>query len=309
MRSASTATLSGVLLLDKSSGMTSNSALQRARKLLNMRKAGHTGSLDPLASGILPLCFNEATKLSGYLLDSDKRYRVVARLGVSTNTGDADGEILSRAPVPVLEEPALLALLARFTGPILQVPPMFSALKHQGKRLYEFARKGLEVERPARPVTIFSIELAGRGADYLELDVHCSKGTYIRTLVEDIGDALGCGAHVQVLRRTAVAGFSVDQAMTLNQLEAMAPAARLDCLRPMDSMVPHWPEISLDAELSRLFLHGQAVTLIDVPVGDLLRVYDDERAFLGIGRNDGKGGVAPRRIFVLRGGDAESRPS
>jgi tRNA pseudouridine55 synthase len=306
MRSASTAALSGVLLLDKSSGMSSNGALQRARKLLNMRKAGHTGSLDPLASGVLPLCFNEATKLSGYLLDSDKRYRVVARLGASTSTGDADGEILSRAPIPAFDEPALLALLAGFTGPILQVPPMFSALKHQGKRLYELARKGVEVERQARPVTIFGIELTGRGADYLELDVHCSKGTYIRTLVEDIGKALGCGAHVQVLRRTAVAGFSVDQAVTLDQLDAMAPAARLDCLRPMDTMVPHWPAVSLDAETSRLFLHGQTVSTVDTPDGDLLRVYDDGHVFLGIGRNDGKGGVAPKRVILLRGGDAES---
>ncbi|AAU92658.1 tRNA pseudouridine synthase B, interruption-N [Methylococcus capsulatus str. Bath] len=178
MGAISTATLSGVLLLDKGSGMTSNSALQRARKLLDMRKAGHTGSLDPLASGILPLCFNEATKLSSYLLDSDKRYRVLARLGVTTDTGDADGEVRLRTPVPALDEPALLTVLAGFTGPILQVPPMFSALKHRGKRLYELARKGVEVERPPRPVTVFEIELAGRGADYLELDVHCSKGTY-----------------------------------------------------------------------------------------------------------------------------------
>ncbi|MDF9391974.1 MULTISPECIES: tRNA pseudouridine(55) synthase TruB [Methylococcus] len=307
MRSSSAATLSGVLLLDKNSGMTSNSALQRARKLLGLRKAGHTGSLDPLASGILPLCFNEATKLSGYLLDSDKRYRALARLGITTDTGDADGEILSRSPVPVLDEPALLALLAKFTGPILQVPPMFSALKHQGKRLYELARKGVEVERQARPVTIFRIELAARGADYLELDVHCSKGTYVRTLVEDIGHALGCGAHVEVLRRTAVAGFSVAQAVTLEQLEAMAPAARLDCLRPMDSMVPHWPAVSLDADRARLFLHGQAVSGIDVPVGELLRVYSRGQVFLGIGRSDGKGGIAPQRVINPCGCEAEPR--
>ncbi|MEW6039307.1 MAG: tRNA pseudouridine(55) synthase TruB [Pseudomonadota bacterium] len=307
MKPASPAAPSGVLLLDKNSGLTSNSALQRARRMLDMRKAGHTGSLDPLASGILPLCFNEATKLSGYLLDSDKRYRVVARLGATTNTGDADGEILSRSPVPVLDEPGLLALLAEFTGPILQVPPMFSALKHQGKRLYELARKGVEVEREARAVTIFGIELTGRGADYLELDVHCSKGTYIRTLVEDIGSALGCGAHVEVLRRTAVAGFSVDQAVTLDQLEAMAPEARLDCLRPMDSMVPHWPAVSLDAETSRLFLNGRAVTVVDAPVGDLLRVYDHEHAFLGIGRSVGKGRLAPRRVVAPSGGDAGPR--
>ncbi|QXP87974.1 tRNA pseudouridine(55) synthase TruB [Methylococcus capsulatus] len=304
MGAISTATLSGVLLLDKGSGMTSNSALQRARKLLDMRKAGHTGSLDPLASGILPLCFNEATKLSSYLLDSDKRYRVLARLGVTTDTGDADGEVRSRTPVPALDEPALLTVLAGFTGPILQVPPMFSALKHRGKRLYELARKGVEVERPPRPVTVFDIELAGRGADYLELDVHCSKGTYIRTLVEDIGHALGCGAHVEVLRRTTVAGFSVAQAVTLEQLEAMAPADRLDCLRPMDSMVQHWPAAWLDAGTARLFRHGQAVEGGDFPVGELVRVYGGGGVFLGIGCSDGKGRIAPRRVVVPWSDDA-----
>ncbi|QJD30476.1 tRNA pseudouridine(55) synthase TruB [Methylococcus geothermalis] len=304
---ALTSPLSGILLLDKSSGLTSNRVLQCARRLFGVRKAGHTGSLDPLASGILPLCFNEATKLSGYLLDSDKRYRVLARLGATTHTGDADGEVLTRSAIPALDEPALLALLARFTGPILQVPPMFSALKHQGKRLYELARKGVEVERQARSVTIFGLALTGWGPDHLELDVHCSKGTYIRTLVEDIGNAIGCGAHVEVLRRTAVAGFSVDQAVTLDELEAMTPAARLACLRPMDSMVPHWPAVRLDAETSRLFLHGQAVAVTDAPCGDLLRVYDEEHAFLGIGCSDGHGRVAPRRVITPHGGDVEPR--
>lgn len=295
---------SGVLLLDKNSGITSNGALQRARRLFGIRKAGHTGSLDPLASGILPLCFNEATKLSGYLLDADKSYRVLARLGATTNTGDADGEVLARSPVPALDETAVLALLAKFTGPILQVPPMFSALKHQGQRLYELARKGVEVERQAREVTIFSIELLGHGPDQLELEVACSKGTYIRTLVEDIGSAIGCGAHVEVLRRTTVAGFPVEQAVTLDALETMTPEARLACLRPMDSMVLHWPEVILQAPQTRIFLQGQAVAPDPLPEGHLLRVYDENYAFIGVGRIDDRGRVAPKRLVAATGADA-----
>jgi tRNA pseudouridine55 synthase len=292
---------SGVLLLDKSPGLTSNQALQRAKRLFEVRKAGHTGSLDPLASGILPICLGEATKLGCYLLDADKTYWVRARLGVTTNTGDADGDILSERPVPVVELSLLQTVLQRFSGTIRQVPPMFSALKHQGQRLYALARRGIEVERPPRKVTIFELALLDLGPDSLDLKVVCSKGTYVRSLVEDIGRALGCGAHVQALRRTAVGPFSVDQAYTIEVLESLPAEPRSAALLPADVIVSHWPKVVLNQEMAGFFSQGQPVFVPKAPTSERLRVYRQDGSFLGIGQIDAGGRVAPKRILYSAG--------
>ena len=221
--------IDGMLLLDKSPGMSSNGAVQRVKRLYSANKVGHTGSLDPIATGLLPLCLGEATKLSGFLLDTDKRYFVKVRLGRTTATADTEGETLEEKPVPMLDTQAIEAVLQRFRGDIAQVPPMYSALKHKGKKLYELARKGLEVEREARRVSIYELTLLGFGSDFLELDVHCSKGTYIRSLAQDIGMEIGCGAHVEQLRRTAVGGFTLDQSVTLEKLEALTEGSASPC--------------------------------------------------------------------------------
>ncbi|HWO99816.1 MAG TPA: tRNA pseudouridine(55) synthase TruB [Methylococcus sp.] len=300
---------SGILLLDKSPGLTSNQALQRAKRLFGVRKAGHTGSLDPLASGILPICFGEATKLCCYLLDADKTYWVRARLGVITATGDADGDILSEHPVPVLESSSLQTVLRRFTGTIRQVPPMFSALKHQGRRLYDLARRGIEVERPPREVTIFELTLLDLGPDSLDLQVVCSKGTYIRSLAEDIGRALGCGAHVQALRRTAVGPFSVDHAYTLEVLESLPAERRSAVLLPADAIVSHWPKVELNWEMAGFFRQGQPVFVPKAPTSGRLRVYRQDGSFLGIGQIDAGGRVAPKRILGSAGSGVKKASS
>ncbi|MBU3694858.1 MAG: tRNA pseudouridine(55) synthase TruB, partial [Rhodocyclaceae bacterium] len=214
----------GLLLLDKPSGITSNAALQRARRVLQAEKAGHTGTLDPLASGLLPLCFGQATKFARFLLDADKRYTATVAFGLTTTTGDSDGEPLERRPVAV-DEPTLRTVLARFTGAIEQVPPMYSALKRDGRPLYDYARAGIEVERAARPVTLHAIDLLAFDGAQAVLDVSCSKGTYIRVLAEDIGAALGCGAHLAGLRRTATSGWRADEAVALAEFEALTPDA------------------------------------------------------------------------------------
>ncbi|WP_217994896.1 tRNA pseudouridine(55) synthase TruB [Methylogaea oryzae] len=242
--------VNGILLLDKTPAVTSNTTLQDVKRLFQAKKAGHTGSLDPLASGLLPICFGEATKLSGFLLNQDKRYEVLIRLGVTTSTADAEGEVLERKPVPALDEGLVESALARFRGDIEQVPPMYSALKHQGQRLYELARQGVEVERAARPVTIHALRLLAMTGDTLSLEVHCSKGTYVRTLAEDIGAALGCGAHVAALRRTAVGGsYSVAEAVTVTQLQSMSDEERLACLLPVDHALQDMPSVTLSEEL------------------------------------------------------------
>ncbi len=213
--------VNGILLLDKPSGITSNDALQQVKRLYFAKKAGHTGSLDPLASGVLPICMGEATKVSAFLLDADKRYQVRCQLGVRTATADAEGEVLETRPVGNYSEQQLEAVLDGFRGSIEQVPPMYSALKHEGQRLYKLARQGVEVEREARTVEIYQLTLTGRGPDWIDIAVHCSKGTYVRTLAEDIGDRLGCGAHVSALRRTAVGPYSETGLVTLEQLRAL----------------------------------------------------------------------------------------
>ncbi|MBS1213337.1 MAG: tRNA pseudouridine synthase [Proteobacteria bacterium] len=289
--------IDGMLLLDKGPGMTSNVAVQRVKRLFQAQKAGHTGSLDPIATGLLPICLGEATKFSGFLLETDKRYRVLARLGKTTTTADCAGEILEELAVPALSEQQIEQVLEGFRGPISQVPPMYSALKHEGRRLYELARKGIEVERPAREVVINELRLLGFGPDWLELDVHCSKGTYIRSLVEDIGRDLECGAHVERLCRTAVGRFSLDQAVGLEALEAMSDDERLALLSPTDFPVADLPGVSLSPQLAFFVRRGQPVLVPKVAARGLLRLYSEQR-FLGIGEVTDDGMVAPRRMVA-----------
>lgn len=295
----------GILLLDKATGITSNGALQRAKRLLGARKAGHTGSLDELATGLLPLCFGEATKVSAHLLDAHKRYRTRVRLGERTSTADALGEPLESRPVPPLDAARVEQVLAGFRGTIAQVPPMHSALKRDGQPLYKLAHRGLEVARQPREVHIFSLELLSLGPAEIELDVRCSKGTYIRTLAEDIGEALGCGAHVARLRRTEVAGFRVEEAVTLEGLEARmaeGQAAADALLRPADAALAHLPEVRLSEAGAFYLLHGQAVQAPHAPTEGLVRLYDGGRSFLGLGEITDDGRVAPRRLMRSGGG-------
>ncbi|MBP6514022.1 MAG: tRNA pseudouridine(55) synthase TruB [Steroidobacteraceae bacterium] len=291
----------GILLLDKPLGLSSNEALQRVRRILRAAKAGHTGSLDPLASGLLPLCFGQATKISGMLLDADKHYRVRARLGERTASGDREGEVVERLPVPTLDPGALEAGLARFRGPIRQVPPMYSALKHDGERLYVLARQGVEVEREAREVTIHSLELVGRDGDELELEVGCSKGTYIRTLVEDLARAWGTCGHVTMLRRTELGPFTGLPMHTLEALET-AEAAGEEALAALllapDVAVADWPAVHLrEAEVSYL-LQGQGV-FVAGPPGARVRMYGPGDRFLGVGQMTPEGRrLAPVRLMI-----------
>lgn len=290
--------LNGVFLLDKSTGMTSNFALQKTKRLFRAKKAGHTGSLDPIASGLLPICLGEATKLSGFLLNTDKRYRVRVRLGVITETGDIEGAVLETRPVPALTNEIIESALAGFRGDILQVPPMYSALKHQGRRLYDLARKGIEVEREARPVTIHELRLEAFDEASLDLDVHCSKGTYIRTLAEDLGQALGCGGHVEVLRRTAVGDLDISAAHTVEALEALPDEAARDAwLLPMDRIVNHLPEVRLSDDLSFYVRKGEAVLVPKAPTEGSVRLYGRRDVFMGIGEVLDDGRITPRRLL------------
>lgn len=273
----------GVLLLDKPLGLSSNDALQKAKWLLRAEKAGHTGTLDPLATGLLPLCFGAGTKFSQVSLDADKAYEAVLQLGVKTSTGDAEGEVLERRPVAVTRE-LIEAACAAFTGEIDQIPPMHSALKHEGKALYDYARAGITIERPARRVTIHRIDILDwqdGEAQQLRIAVRCTKGTYIRTLGEDIGERLGCGAHLCALRRTGSGPLRVEDAITLDALAAMSEDERLALLRPPDSLLQDWPALRLDADEAGRFLSGlrRRVAAADA---DQVRVYGPEpQAFLG----------------------------
>lgn len=248
--------LHGVVLLDKPLGLSSNDALQKVKRLFRAEKAGHTGTLDPLATGLLPLCFGAATKLSQVALDADKRYTATLRLGVTTTTGDAEGEVLNTRDVPVLSAELLATACQACTGAVDQVPPMHSALKHQGKALYEYARAGIEVEREARRVHIHGIDILGWQADELVIDVRCSKGTYIRTLAESIGEHLGCGAHLVALRRTGTGGMVLDDAVTLEALQDMSETERDAHLQPVDTLVSDWPAVTLPAAEAGRFLSG-----------------------------------------------------
>ncbi len=283
----------GVLLLDKPHGMTSNDALQKARRLFSAAKGGHTGTLDPLASGLLPMCFGEATKFSADLLDADKTYEAVLKLGVTTDSGDAEGEIVATAAVDV-ENGDISRVLPQFTGPILQIPPMHSALKRDGRPLYELARQGIEVERAPRPVNIHAIECLAFAGDTLTLRVACSKGTYIRVLAADIGRALGCGAHLAALRRTVVGDLDLTRAVTLDQLAALDESERAGHLLAVDALLQGLPRVALGADAADRFVHGNPVDLAS-GLGGKIRVYADER-LLGIGEPGPDGRLWPRRV-------------
>ena len=287
----------GILLLDKRLGVSSNRALQEVKHLFNANKAGHTGSLDPLASGLLPVCFGEATKVSGFMLNDDKRYRVVVRLGVVTDTGDAEGQVLKTRPVPPLSGNEIPACLESFTGAIEQVPPMYSALKHNGKKLYELARQGKSVERKARPVTIYKIKLLDRQETLLTLDVWCSKGTYIRTLAEDIGEQLGCGGTVIELRRLASGRFVIDEAKSIEQLQAMSESELMNCLISVDKPLDSLPAVDLSEEQANAIKQGQSLTLKNSLEGSV-RIYTG-RQFLGLGEMFLDGKLAPKKLFNM----------
>lgn len=290
----------GILLLDKPVGLSSNSALQRVRRLYGARKAGHTGSLDPLASGLLPVCFGQATKVSGLLLGADKTYRVTVALGARTATGDREGEIVERAAVPVLDAATFRRVAADFHGELDQVPPMYSALKHEGERLYRLARQGVEVDRAPRRVVVHRIELLALAGDRLDLEVRCSKGTYVRTLAEDLARGLGTVGHVESLRRTGLGPFDLSRTHGLDDLERLpADTASLNArLLPADSALPDLPAITLGSEEQGCVLHGAPVFVVG-PAGARVRLYGPDGRFLGVGRMTPDGArMAPERIMV-----------
>ncbi len=290
------------MLLDKPAGITSNDVLQRVKRLFDARKAGHTGSLDKTATGLLPLCFGDATKFSGYLLDADKHYRAICNLGAETTTGDAAGEVVKEMPVPELTEQQLEQVLAEFRGDIQQVPPMYSALKHKGKRLYELAYQGVEVERQARQVTIHRLELLSLESACFEIDVLCTKGTYIRTLAEDIGKRLGCGAHVGSLRRLGAGPYTEENMIDFPTLEKLAAEGHQSLdgkLLGVDTALFDLPEIILAESLVFYLCQGQAVTVPHAPTMGLLRIYNSGKQFLGLGEVLDDGRIAPRRMVKL----------
>ncbi len=289
-----TRALDGVLLFDKPLELSSNTALQKVRRLFYAEKAGHTGTLDPLATGLLPVCFGEATKFTIALLDADKRYRATIRLGQRTTTGDAEGEVTETRPVAV-NEAQVLAVLQKFMGESQQLPPMHSAIKHQGKPLYEYIRKGETVERELRTVVIHELKLERLQGDELEFSVLCSKGTYVRTLAEDISEVLGCGGHLIALRRTGIGEFSLDDAYTLPQLETMDAAQRDACLLPLDRLVQNLPRLELDAVQASRLAQGQRLGLTDPYPDGKRRLYADG-CFIGLGDLCG-GRLVPSRLL------------
>jgi tRNA pseudouridine55 synthase len=295
----------GILLLDKRLGVSSNRALQEVRHLFNANKAGHTGSLDPLATGLLPLCFGEATKVSGLMLDDNKRYQVVVQLGVMTDTGDREGAVIETKPVPELSIDEIHACLEKFTGEIDQIPPMYSALKHHGKKLYELAREGKTVERKARHITIFELKLLSDAQalasqpDQLTLEVYCSKGTYIRSLAEDIGHTLGCGGTVNELRRLEAGQFNIEQAKTIEQLTAMDQRSLFECLIKVDKPLEALPAVQLSEAQTVCIKQGQAITFQSLETSPgKVRMYHDA-AFLGLGEMLLDGKLAPKKLFNL----------
>jgi len=292
--------VNGILVIDKPQGVTSNGILQQVKRLYGAAKAGHTGALDPLATGVLPLCFGEATKFSQMMLDSDKAYITTARLGVRTETGDSEGEVVEEKPVPPLDADQVEAVLERFRGAIEQVPSMYSALKHKGRPLYEYAREGIEVERPARPVTIYELTLLELRDNEMDLAVSCTKGTYIRSLVEDIGEALGCGAHVNALRRTMASGFTLANAHDVSELEAMRERGEsLDgLLQAPDSALSMFPEVRLEGSAAVSILNGQQVRISNQPLEGYVRLYG-EQGFIGLAEAFPEGErvlLVPRRL-------------
>ncbi|MCW2475273.1 MULTISPECIES: tRNA pseudouridine(55) synthase TruB [unclassified Symbiopectobacterium] len=298
----------GVLLLDKPQGASSNDVLQKVKRIFNANRAGHTGALDPLATGMLPICLGEATKFSQYLLDSDKRYRVIARLGQRTDTSDADGNVVETRAVTFTEQ-ALADALESFRGTTQQVPSMYSALKHQGRPLYEYARQGITVPREARDITVYELLFIRHDADELELEIHCSKGTYIRTIIDDLGEKLGCGAHVTYLRRVQVATYPAERMVTLDSLQALLTQAQAEgqpleavldpLLMPMDSPVSDYPEVNLPPAVAGYLKLGQAVAAANAPAEGMVRITEgDAHSFIGMGIIDDAGRVAPKRLVV-----------
>lgn len=293
--------VNGILLLDKPAGLTSNEALQKVKRLFNARKAGHTGSLDKLATGLLPICFGEATKFTSFLLEADKQYLATCRLGVNTTTGDALGEVSEKYPVPDLTEQQIQDVLGDFRGQVEQVPPMFSALKKDGKRLYELAYQGIEVERKPRKVYIYDLRLLSHDRESLELSIHCTKGTYIRTLAEDIGRKLGCGAHISALRRTGTGPFTGDEMIELASLEkiSMENSGNLDKqLLCIDAALANLPAVELASSVTEYLCDGQAVIVPHAPTEGMLRIYTENRDFIGVGEVLEDGRVAPRRLVM-----------
>ena len=295
--------VNGIILLDKAKGESSNYALQRIKRLFHAKKAGHTGSLDPLATGVLPLCLGEATKISQFLLDSDKRYMAKVKLGERTDSGDSEGVVIDVQRRIDVDYDALEQTLTKFEGEIKQLPPMYSALKHNGVPLYKLARKGISIKRKVRAVTIHKIGLMNFDNNIAEIDVTCSKGTYIRTLADDLGQELGCGAHVIELRRTKAGVFSIDQCRDSNELETIKESfgfSGLDkVIVPMERAVEKLPEVVLASETARDIRNGQAVSFHELPKSGLVRLYEKEN-FIGIGTVNADGEVAPKRLVAAK---------
>ncbi len=292
----------GILLLDKPVGVTSNRVLQQVKRMYDAQKAGHTGSLDPLASGLLPICFGEATKVSGFLLDANKTYRGTIKLGTTTTTADGEGEVIDTRPIPELTDVMINRVLAEFLGPIMQVPPMHSALKQNGQPLYKLAHQGIEVERQPRQVTIHELTLLSRELDTIEIYLHCSKGTYVRTLAEDIGAKLGCGAHLSALRRLASEPFTLEQAVTLDMLESADQASLDKYLLPIESALPDWPAVALSVDAAYYVKQGNPVLVPRAPTDGWVTLFASlekgQSEFLGVGEILDDGRVAPRRLLV-----------
>ena len=295
--------LNGILLLDKPDGITSNAALQQAKTCFNAMKAGHTGSLDPIATGMLPICFGEATKISSFLLDADKSYLVTGELGKTSTTGDSEGEITDFISPDQVSEKLIKNTLKQFLGDIEQIPPMYSALKHKGERLYTLARQGIEVERKKRQVHIFSIDFIAYHEPFLELKIKCSKGTYIRTLIEDIGRQLNCGAYVTALRRLTVGVFDNPDKMVKLALFSDQPECSQGSfdhyLLPIDEALSEWPKVSLSNDSAYYFSQGQAILVANVPTSGWVRIFQGDTHFLGMGKIMENGKVAPKRLFNL----------
>jgi tRNA pseudouridine55 synthase len=293
--------INGVLLLDKPEGMTSNKALQEVKFLYKAAKAGHTGSLDPLATGLLPICFGEATKLSAFLLDADKRYLVRVKLGETTTTADAEGEVVETADPSGVTEAALVETLQLFLGEQQQLPPMYSAIKHNGERLYKLARQGIEVEREPRTIHIHGIDLLNFDLPEFEMDVRCSKGTYVRTLAEDIGKQLGCGAYVNGLRRTGVGPYDDQSMLTLEQIQEAFGEKRFaemdEWMLPLESALADWPEVALSADAAFYMKQGQPILVPNAPTSGWVRLYANKTDFIGVGQILDDGRVAPKRLM------------
>jgi tRNA pseudouridine55 synthase len=289
----------GIFLLDKPEGISSNRALQIVRRLYQARKGGHTGSLDPFATGMLPLCLGEASKTAGYMLNSGKTYRACARLGQATETGDTEGEVVEELAIPALEPETIENVFRQFTGTIDQIPPMYSALKHEGRRLYEIAREGGEVERPPRPVTIYRLELISWQSPELTFEVHCSKGTYVRTLAEDLARALGTCAHLKALCRTSIDAFSGQDLVTIEMLEqAVIDKTENSLLLPVDAGLSDWPVITVDEQEEERLVHGNSVFTDSPPIAQV-RIKNGRGQILALGEADDNGLLNPRRLFLL----------